>query len=34
MHPYRAVYCDSDVYLLDDPLSAVDANVSRRLFKE
>ncbi|XP_053600748.1 uncharacterized protein LOC128669719 [Plodia interpunctella] len=29
----RAVYRDSDIYLLDDPLSAVDANVGRQLFE-
>jgi len=28
----RAVYFDSDIILLDDPLSAVDAHVSRYLF--
>ncbi|KAL0850177.1 hypothetical protein ABMA28_012050 [Loxostege sticticalis] len=28
----RAVYRDADIYLLDDPLSAVDANVGRMLF--
>lgn len=28
----RAVYKQADVYLLDDPLSAVDANVGRQLF--
>nr|ASU47347.1 ABCC2 [Cnaphalocrocis medinalis] len=28
----RAVYRDVDIYLLDDPLSAVDANVGRLLF--
>ncbi|XP_052505903.1 ATP-binding cassette sub-family C member 4-like [Budorcas taxicolor] len=30
----RAVYQDADVYLLDDPLSAVDTEVSRHLFKQ
>lgn len=30
----RAVYQDKDVYLLDDPLAAVDANVARHLFQE
>lgn len=29
----RALYMDSDVFLLDDPLSAVDAAVGRHLFK-
>ncbi|XP_021376611.1 multidrug resistance-associated protein 4-like isoform X5 [Mizuhopecten yessoensis] len=29
----RALYMDADVYLLDDPLSAVDAAVSRHLFE-
>uniref|UniRef100_A0A1I7U8T3 ABC transmembrane type-1 domain-containing protein n=1 Tax=Caenorhabditis tropicalis TaxID=1561998 RepID=A0A1I7U8T3_9PELO len=28
----RAVYQDKDIYLLDDPLSAVDAHVGRALF--
>ena len=28
----RAVYQDRDIYLLDDPLSAVDANVGKHLF--
>ena len=28
----RAVYRDADIYLLDDPLSAVDAAVARHLF--
>ena len=28
----RAVYSDADIYLLDDPLSAVDIKVGRRLF--
>ncbi|KAJ2946418.1 hypothetical protein O0L34_g12457 [Tuta absoluta] len=29
----RAVYREADIYLLDDPLSAVDANVGRSLFE-
>ncbi|CAF4884021.1 unnamed protein product [Pieris macdunnoughi] len=29
----RSVYRDADIYLLDDPLSAVDANVGRQLFE-
>jgi ATP-binding cassette subfamily C (CFTR/MRP) protein 4 len=29
----RAVYRKADVYILDDPLSAVDAVVGRRLFQ-
>ena len=28
----RAVYADAEVYLLDDPLSAVDTEVGRQLF--
>ncbi|NXA46167.1 MRP4 protein, partial [Nothocercus julius] len=31
---YRAVYQDADIYLLDDPLSAVDAEVGRHLFEK
>ncbi len=30
----RAVYADADIYLLDDPLSAVDANVGRQLYSK
>ncbi|KAG5204281.1 hypothetical protein JEQ12_002257 [Ovis aries] len=30
----RAVYQDADIYLLDDPFSAVDAGVSRYLFEQ
>jgi ATP-binding cassette subfamily C (CFTR/MRP) protein 4 len=29
----RAVYSNADIYLLDDPLSAVDAQVGKHLFK-
>lgn len=29
----RAVYQDADIYLLDDPLSAVDAEVGKHLFQ-
>uniref|UniRef100_A0ABI0P2B4 Multidrug resistance-associated protein 4-like n=1 Tax=Bos taurus TaxID=9913 RepID=A0ABI0P2B4_BOVIN len=30
----RAVYQDADIYLLDDPLSTVDAGISRHLFEQ
>ena len=30
----RAVYSDADIYLLDDPLSAVDPGVADKIFKE
>jgi len=30
----RAIYKDADIYLLDDPLSAVDSHVSKRLIDE
>ena len=29
----RAVYSDADIYLFDDPLSAVDPAVAEKLFK-
>jgi ABC-type multidrug transport system fused ATPase/permease subunit len=28
----RALYSESQIYLFDDPLSAVDANVGKKLF--
>ncbi|KAF9899229.1 hypothetical protein BX616_003152, partial [Lobosporangium transversale] len=30
----RAVYADADVYILDDPLSAVDAHVDQHIFEK
>ncbi len=30
----RALYVDADIYLLDDPLSAVDAAVGKHLFEK
>ncbi|XP_074513337.1 multidrug resistance-associated protein 1 [Sebastes fasciatus] len=30
----RAVYCDRAVYLLDDPLSAVDAHIGKHIFEQ
>ena len=30
----RAVYHEADIYLLDDPLSAVDTAVGKQLFDE
>jgi ABC-type bacteriocin/lantibiotic exporter with double-glycine peptidase domain len=30
----RAVYADNDIVLMDDPISALDANVRKLIFKE
>ena len=30
----RAVYFDADIYLLDDPLSAVDSHVGKHIFQQ
>ena len=30
----RAVYQDADIYLLDDPLSAVDSHVGKHIFEK
>jgi len=30
----RAVYQDADVYMLDDPLSAVDSHVGKHIFDQ
>jgi ABC-type bacteriocin/lantibiotic exporter with double-glycine peptidase domain len=29
-----AVYADSDIILMDDPISALDANVRKQIFKQ
>jgi len=29
----RAVYADKDIYLLDDPISALDAGVRKKIFQ-
>jgi ATP-binding cassette subfamily C (CFTR/MRP) protein 4 len=28
----RALYADADIYLLDDPISAVDSKVAKKLY--
>ena len=30
----RAIYANADIYLLDDPLSAVDTAVGRHIFEK
>ena len=30
----RAVYNDADIYMLDDPLSAVDSHVGKHIFEQ
>ncbi len=30
----RALYSDADIYLLDDPLSSLDANVARNIYNK
>ena len=30
----RSTYSDADIYLFDDPLSAVDAQVGKQIFNE
>ena len=30
----RAVYSEADIYLLDDPLSAVDSHVGKHIFEQ
>jgi len=29
----RAVFCDADIFLLDDPLSAMDSQVGKHIFE-
>lgn len=29
----RAIYCDADIYLFDDPISAVDSKVARQIYE-
>ena len=31
---FRAIYRDADIYIMDDPLSAVDVEVARHLYEK
>ena len=33
-HLARAVYADTEIILMDDPISALDANVRKKIFEQ